>query len=151
MPNPLKTWIYKVKNFERVSILAILIGILVIIAGWYAAIKIMSLQVEQVYLDDLKNLDVKSFSLNGKVTELNLPKLSLEVGQVVSTNKGNELVYKTFNGVVNNDTSYFKKMEDQTFGPALIEDLHLADTVTIYTSQNPYENNELTIIRIEIN
>ena len=151
MPNLLKIWTSKIRNFERVSVLAILLGMAVIAAAGFLAAKIVKKQDEAVYYNNVKNLSVQDYSLNGKVIEINLPQIKLEVGQVVVTDKGNELVNKTYIATIDENTGYYTRTEQQTFQPGTINDLTVGSVITVHSKQNPFEKNTFTATKVEVN
>ena len=151
MPNLLKIWTSKVRNFERVSIIAILIGMLVIFAAWWLAAKIVIKEVEEVYYNNVNNLQIQDYSLNGKIVEMNLPTIKFEVGQVVVTDEGNVLTYETYSAIIDDNTQYYKRTEEQTFATGKIEDLTPGSVITVYTKQNPYQTESFTATKVEVN
>ncbi len=151
MQKLLKIWISKFKNFERISIIAVLCGIIIVAVAGLVVVKIIKKQAEQVYFNDIKNVDFRSYSLNGKVTKLTLPTIEFEVGQVVTEKNENVLKYKTYTVLVNDATQFFVRSQDQTFVAGSSNDLAEGAVITVYSTQNPYETSGFTATKVEVN
>src|SRR5882724_11520758 len=95
MPKPLRTWIYSIREYKIKALAIVILGLVVIVAGFFAASVLKTKLNKEVYFND-SNSPASTYSLGGVVKKINLPNLDIEVGQVVTDSKGNTLTYKTY-------------------------------------------------------
>jgi hypothetical protein len=88
--------------------------------------------------------------LGGTVESVNYPTIKLKAGQVVTENGQNNLIYKTYTATVTQATQY--KRVDQTGTQTEIDFSQIAagDNITVYTSENPYAGDAVTVSQVEI-
>jgi hypothetical protein len=147
MPSPLKTWI---SNFWHIVVLTVLVAVLVVFGAWYGITKLIREDVSDEYFNNVQNIPIKTYSLGGTVESANFPKIMIKAGQVVTQNGQNNLVYKTYTASVTSATEYKKYNEQGTESAIDFASIGTGDNITVYTAQNPYDNDEVTVSKIEI-
>ena len=140
---------YKVENFKRTALIAILVGIALIFAGWLV-IDAFVLK-DKTYFADVQ--DANSYSLNGALLKYSKNQIEIEVGQVITDEKGNHIEYSKYLVNLDSNTQIIRRdpsNKSQTIS-ATNEDLSQAKNITVYTTTNPYNDKSITASKIEIN
>ena len=138
-----------INRFKLTTFFAILGGIAIIIAAWFAAAQFAEKRSDN-YFNNNPDLQISGYSLNGKVKRVSYPIIEFEVGQVVTENGQNNVEYKTYKASVNNQTQYVAVVENPTNPQVGFESITTNSTITVYTSQNPYEAETIQASKIEI-
>lgn len=151
MPKPLRIWISRFQNFRKIILILGLLAVLLVFGTWFGLAKITDKLNEQNYFANQPNVAIKTYSLNGTFVSFENNVLILEVGQVVTGKKGNSLEYKKYEVQIPNDT-VVKSHEfgSNDFVDASADNLAGAKNITVYTEQNPYNQNNITASRVEI-
>ena len=146
-----KTWTSKLGNFKRLLIaLGLLVVLIVIAIGYILSRANHSIQQNKIFANP--DLDVKTYSLNGKLIKIENNIMELQVGQVITTKAGNEIEYKTFYAGIPPDMEVVKRNPEQpsNFVTAPFSEIKPGINITVYSSSNPYESNQFTAGRVEI-
>ncbi len=141
--------ISKLSNFKLIVLAAIILGSAIIFAGWYFLETLVF--KDETYFADIQNAN--SYSLNGKLLSLQGNSITLEVGQVVTTSKGNELEYKKYTVEILDTTQIVRRNPDNPSEllNASKQELSLSKNITVYTETNPYNTPNFKATKIEIN
>ncbi|MGE5392545.1 MAG: hypothetical protein ACM3NH_02280 [Candidatus Saccharibacteria bacterium] len=153
MLKPSKTWTSNNPG-TRLGILAIAGALIVIGVVWFAIVRLNAfLNPTPQFYSDVKNVDIKTYSLSGQVKTAAPEGIVFTAGQVITGKKGNELKFYDKTALVTSETKVFRRISKDSpdFEAANASDISAGKDITVYTAKNPYENDRFEVDRIEIN
>lgn len=131
-------------NKKYFTISLIVLVVLIIVGGimfWFKSREVSTI-TEQV-----ANMDIKTFSLNGTVTKLEPNKIYFKTGSVQKTSEGNKFVEEEKIVLVNSSTVFNKTGVTISYS---FNDLKVDESITVYTAQNPFDQYEIIATKILI-
>lgn len=138
----------------KAAAIAIVGALAVIGLVWGSAVLIKGyLLPKPQFYSDIKNVDIKTYSVSGEVKSISGTEFTIEAGLVVVGKQGNELRFFGKKAVADGQTKVFRRVAPgkPDFTGATLTDIEPGQNITVYTGTNPYEEDSFKTDRIEIN
>ncbi|MBI4049762.1 MAG: hypothetical protein HY395_03045 [Candidatus Doudnabacteria bacterium] len=133
------------RKYQLSTILAL--ALVVVVLGWYFLSQPKSpgpKTEEPVSVSDqVKKLDIETFSLSGTVKSVEAKALIFETGMVLDE----EIVNLDFKANVSASTKISKQVQGQSIK---LSEIKSGDIIVVYTKTNPYENLIVEADKIEL-